>query len=130
MTRLTSYVQRRHGIAQRYTELLADMPLTLPWQHPDSHSAYHLFVIRLQLDKIETTHLQVFKALRAKDILVNLHYIPVHTHPYYQKMGFKPGDFPEAEQYYREAISIPMYATLTNSEQDEVVSALREAMGL
>jgi UDP-4-amino-4,6-dideoxy-N-acetyl-beta-L-altrosamine transaminase len=130
MTRLTSYVQRRHDIAQRYAELLAGMPLTLPWQHPDSYSAFHLYVIRLQLDKIDTTHLQVFEALRAKDILVNLHYIPVHTHPYYQKMGFKPGDFPEAEQYYREAISIPMYATLTNSEQDEVVSALHEAMGL
>jgi dTDP-4-amino-4,6-dideoxygalactose transaminase len=62
--------------------------------------------------------------------LVNLHYIPVHTQPYYQKMGFKPGDFPEAEQYYREAISIPMHPTLTDSEQQEVASALREAMRL
>lgn len=130
MTRLTAYVQRRHDIAVRYDEILADMPLTLPWQHPDSYSAYHLYVIRLQLDQINQSHRQVFEALRAKDILVNLHYIPVHTHPYYQEMGFKQGDFPEAEQYYREAISIPMHPTLTDREQEEVVGALREAMGL
>lgn len=130
MTRLTHYVERRHEIAQRYNELLSDLPLTLPWQHPDSHSAYHLYVIRLQLDKISKTHLQVFEALRAKDIMVNLHYIPVHMQPYYQQMGFKQGDYPEAECYYREAISIPMHPTLTDAEQDEVASVLRSAMGL
>ena len=130
MTRLAHYVENRHEIADRYNQLLADLPLTLPWQHADSYSAYHLYVIRLQLDKINTTHLKVFEALRAKDIMVNLHYIPVHTQPYYQKMGFKPGDFPQAEQYYREAISIPMHAKLTHAEQDFVVGVLREAIGL
>jgi dTDP-4-amino-4,6-dideoxygalactose transaminase len=129
MTRLDGYVQRRHEIAQRYNKLLADLPLTLPWQHPDSYSAYHLYVVRLKLDKIKVSHRQVFEALRAKDIMVNLHYIPVHTQPYYQNMGFKLGDFPDAEQYYREAISIPMHANLTEVEQDFVASALREAMG-
>jgi UDP-4-amino-4,6-dideoxy-N-acetyl-beta-L-altrosamine transaminase len=130
MTRLTDYVKRRQEIAQRYNQLLAGLPVTLPWQHPDSYSAYHLYVIRLQLEKIRATHLQVFEALRAKDIMVNLHYIPVHTQPHYQRMGFKQGDYPEAEQYYREAISIPMHATLTRDEQDFVVNSLREAMGL
>lgn len=129
MMRLPKYVARRHEIAERYNQLLADLPLTLPWQHPDSYSAYHLYVIRLQLEKISATHLQVFEALRAKDIMVNLHYIPVHTQPYYQEMGFKQGDYPEAERYYREAISIPMHPTLTNAEQDEVVSVLRGAIG-
>lgn len=128
MMRLTDYIQRRHNIAQRYNELLSDLPLTLPWQHPDSYSAYHLYVIRLQLNKIDVSHLKVFEALRAKDIMVNLHYIPVHTQPYYQMMGFKQGDFPQAEQYYREAISIPMHARLTDSEQQFVVNSLREAM--
>lgn len=128
MTRLTQYVARRHEIAERYNQLLADLPITLPWQHPDSYSAYHLYVIRLQLDKILATHLQVFEALRAKDILVNLHYIPVHTQPYYQWMGFKQGDYPEAERYYREAISIPMHPTLTDAEQDYVVTHLRAAL--
>lgn len=130
MTRLPDYVKRRHAIAQRYNELLADLPLTLPWQHPDSYSAYHLYVVRLQLDKINVTHRKVFEALRAKDIMVNLHYIPVHTQPYYQKMGFKQGDFPDAEQYYREAISIPMHVNLTDDELQFVASSLREAMGL
>ena len=130
MTRLPDYVKRRHAIAQRYNELLADLPLTLPWQHPDSYSAYHLYVVRLQLDKINVTHRKVFEALRAKDIMVNLHYIPVHTQPYYQKMGFKQGDFPDAEQYYREAISIPMHVNLTDDELQFVASSLREAMGI
>ena len=130
MTRLAHYVARRHEIAQRYDRLLAELPLTLPWQHPDGYSAFHLYVIRLQLDKINRTHLQVFEALRTKEIIVNLHYIPVHTQPYYQKMGFKAGDFPEAERYYTEAISIPMYPMLTDEQQDEVIAAIREAMGL
>lgn len=130
MTRLGDYVKRRHSIAQRYNELLATLPLTLPWQHPDSYSAYHLYVVRLQLDKISNTHLQVFEALRAQDIMVNLHYIPVHTQPYYQQMGFKAGSYPDAEQYYREAISIPMHVNLTEDELQFVAQALREAMGL
>lgn len=130
MTRLQQYIARRHEIADRYNQLLADLPLTLPWQHPDSYSAYHLYVIRLQLDNIQRSHLQVFEALRAKDIMVNLHYIPVHTQPYYQQMGFKQGDYVEAERYYREAISIPMHPTLRQDELDYVVSSLREAMGV
>jgi UDP-4-amino-4,6-dideoxy-N-acetyl-beta-L-altrosamine transaminase len=129
MARLEHYVSKRHEIADRYNTLLANLPIGLPWQHPDSYSAYHLYVIRLKLDKIQVTHRQVFEALRSKDIMVNLHYIPVHTQPYYQKMGFKLGDYPEAEQYYREAISIPMHPTLTEQEQDFVVQSIREAVG-
>lgn len=128
MTRLDSYVAKRHEIATRYNELLRDLPITLPWQHPDSYSAYHLYVIRLQLDQIKTTHLKVFEALRAANIMVNLHYIPVHTQPYYQQFGFKEGDFPEAEQYYREAISIPMHPSLTKQEQNFVINGLQIAL--
>lgn len=130
ITRLPHYVARRHEIASRYDAALVDLPLTRPWQHPDSYSAYHLYVIRLRLGEIAPiTHREVFEALRAKDIMVNLHYIPVHTQPYYQTMGFGWGDFPEAEQYYREAISIPMHPSLSDEEQDFVVAALREALG-
>ena len=102
----------------------------MPWQHPDSYSAYHLYVVRLQLDRIARSHRQIFEALRAKDIMVNLHYIPVHTQPYYQNMGFQSGDFPESEQYYREALSLPMHVKLTDDEQVFVVNTLREAIGL
>lgn len=129
IARLANYVSRRHEIAARYDKFLGDLPLTLPWQHPDSYSAYHLYVIRLQLEKLgEITHRQVFERLREKDIMVNLHYIPVHTQPYYQRMGFGLGDFPEAERYYREAISIPMHPSLTEEEQNFVVSTLKNAL--
>lgn len=128
ITRLSEYVRRRHEIAARYDRLLADLPLTLPWQHPDSYSAWHLYVIRLQLDRIRATHREVFETFHARDIMVNLHYIPVHTQPHYQKMGFRPGDYPQAEHYYREAISIPMHPTLTDAEQDFVVEVLRGAL--
>ncbi|WP_417596834.1 UDP-4-amino-4,6-dideoxy-N-acetyl-beta-L-altrosamine transaminase [Oceanospirillum sp.] len=123
--RLDDFVTRRHQLASRYNQLLQNLPITLPWQHPDSYSGLHLYVIRLQLDKIDKTHRQIFEGLREKGIGVNLHYIPVHTQPYYQKMGFCPGDFPEAEKYYSEAISLPMYQGLTDQQQSDVVSALK-----
>lgn len=128
MDRLDQYVARRHQLAIRYDELLADLPLTTPWQHPDSYSGLHLYVIRLQLENIGKSHRQVFELLREKGVGANLHYIPVHTQPYYQSMGFKHGDFPEAERYYREAISLPMFQTLTDQDQDRVVEILREVL--
>lgn len=126
--RLDHYVARRHQLAQRYDELLAGLPVTTPWQHPDSYSGLHLYVIRLQLEKIAKTHRQVFESLREQGVGVNLHYIPVHTQPYYQHMGFRIGDFPQAEQYYREAISLPMFPTMSEEQQDEVAAALCKAV--
>lgn len=128
MQRLDSFVAKRHQLAQNYNDLLKDLPITLPWQHPDSYSGLHLYVIRLQLDKIDTTHLAVFKSLREAGILVNLHYIPVHMQPYYQKLGFEEGQFPQSEQYYNEAISIPMFPTMSEEQQLEVVAAIKEAI--
>lgn len=128
MQRLDAFVARRHQLAQRYDELLANLPLRTPWQHPDSYSGLHLYVVRLQLDKINKTHRQVFEALREQGIGVNLHYIPVHTQPHYQRMGFKVGDYPQAEQYYAEAISLPMFQTLSGQQQDQVVDALQKVL--
>lgn len=128
MDRLDDYVAKRHVIAGRYDELLADIPVVRPWQHPDGYSGLHLYVIRLQLDHIDKTHREVFVSLREQGIGVNLHYIPVHTQPYYKRMGFMKGDFPEAERYYAEAISLPMYPALTEKQQDEVVVALKKAI--
>ncbi|WP_394558659.1 UDP-4-amino-4,6-dideoxy-N-acetyl-beta-L-altrosamine transaminase [Aquipseudomonas alcaligenes] len=128
MERLGRYVARRHELAQRYDALLAEFPLSTPWQHPDSYSGMHLYVIRLQLAGLHVTHRQVFESLREQGVGVNLHYIPVHTQPYYQRLGFKQGDFPQAESYYCEAISLPMFQTMTEQQQDSVVSALRKAV--
>lgn len=128
LDRLDAYVTRRHEIARRYDQLLSDMPLQLPQQQPASYSAFHLYIIRLNLSAISKSHSQVFNSLREQEIGVNLHYIPVHMQPYYRRLGFNQGDFPEAEKYYGEAISLPMYSSLTDVQQDRVVSALKIAL--
>lgn len=130
MQRLDVFVARRHQLAQRYDQLLADLPVTTPWQSMDSYSGLHLYVIRLQLNKINKTHRQVFEGLREQGIGVNLHYIPVHIQPHYQRMGFKQGDYPQAEQYYAEAISLPIFQTLSDSQQDQVVIALQKVLAV
>ena len=130
MQRLDEFVAKRHAIARRYDQLLADLPVITPWQHADSYSGVHLYVIRLRLADIDKTHRQVFEALRAAGIGVNLHYIPVYRQPYYERLGFKAGHCPDAEQYYAEAISLPMYPQLTEAQQNHVVTVLREATSI
>ncbi|MBC3410854.1 UDP-4-amino-4,6-dideoxy-N-acetyl-beta-L-altrosamine transaminase [Pseudomonas sp. SWRI51] len=128
MDRLDSYVARRHELARRYDEKLAQLPVQAPWQHPDSYSGLHLYVIRLASAGAGKSHRQVFEALREQGIGVNLHYIPVHLQPWYARMGFKAGDFPQAENYYREAISLPMFQTMTFEQQDAVLAALEHVL--
>ncbi len=128
MNRLDAFVTRRHILAERYTAMLDDLPVTVPNHSTGNYSGMHLYIIRLQLDKIQSSHRQIFESLRKQGIGVNLHYIPVHLQPYFEKMGFYLGQFPEAEKYYEEAISLPMYPTLSEDQQDRVVSALKEAL--
>ena len=128
LQRLDEFVEHRRLLAERYNQMLQALPLMLPWQVPDTESSWHLYVIRLKLEKISKIHHQVFEELRAAGIGVNLHYIPVHTQPYYQKLGFKLGDFPEAERYYKQAISIPLYYGLDEESQDRVIASLREKL--
>ena len=128
LERLDQYVARRHQLAERYNNLLAGLPVITPWQHPDSYSGLHLYVVRLQLNNLQKSHREIFEVLRESGIGVNLHYIPVHTQPYYKRMGFRSGDFPQAESYYREAISLPMFPTMTEEQQDTVIAALRKAL--
>jgi dTDP-4-amino-4,6-dideoxygalactose transaminase len=115
-------------LAHRYDALLAEFPVVAQRRDPDSYSGMHLYVIRLQLDRIKRTRREVFEALRALGIGVNVHYIPVHRQPYFERMGFKAGDFPQAESYYAEAISLPMFPTLSDRQQREVVAALAKAI--
>ncbi|MUJ37278.1 UDP-4-amino-4,6-dideoxy-N-acetyl-beta-L-altrosamine transaminase [Aliivibrio fischeri] len=128
MTRLNDFVSARHKLATRYNQLLSTLPVLLPYQLEGTYSGLHLYVIRLQLDKITKTHKEVFDALRELGIGVNLHYIPVHTQPYYQSMGFKVGDFPESERYYQEAISLPMFHVMTEEQQDTVIRVLSNVL--
>jgi len=128
VTRLDEFVTKRHALADRYDALLADLPLTLPTRAQGNLSGLHLYPVRLQLSKISPTHSEVFDRMRAAGIGVNLHYIPVHLQPYYAAMGFAKGDFPEAERYYAEALTLPLFPALTEGEQAEVVTALSKAL--
>lgn len=128
LKKLDKFVKKRHQIAKRYNNALQDLPLILPYQNPTSCSSFHLYPIRLDLSKIRKNRDQVFEELRDAGIGVNVHYIPVHTQPYYRNRGFKWGNFPEAERYFREAISIPMYSDLKDEEQDYVISKLLEVL--
>jgi len=128
MQRVDSFVAQRHALAKRYDELLSKLPLVTPWQHPDSYSGLHLYVIRLRLKQIHKTHRQVFEGLRARGIGVNLHYIPVHTQPYFEKMGHDRSALTQAEQYYAEAISLPIFQDLTHAQQDQVAAALHQEL--
>ena len=127
MTRLDEFVARRHALADRYDALLADLPLTLPHRNPNNRSALHLYPVQVQPESGKTRQ-QVFDYLRAHGIGANVHYIPVHTQPYYrQRFGFAHGDFPTAEAYYARAISLPLYFSLSEDEQDSVVATLKQA---
>lgn len=125
LARLANFIARRRAIAARYDRELEALSLVRPWQHPDGLSAYHLYPVRISG---APGRRRVFDALRGAGIGVNVHYIPVHTQPYYRALGFRPGDFPAAESYYAEAISLPMYAALSDSEQTRVIEALRRAL--
>jgi UDP-4-amino-4,6-dideoxy-N-acetyl-beta-L-altrosamine transaminase len=126
--RLDAYVSRRHEIAAVYDDAFRALPVDSQQGRPDSLSALHLYVVRLRLDEIRLSRSDVFRALRAEGIGVNVHYIPVYRHPYYARMGFNPGDFPEAERYYAGALSLPMFPTLTGEQQQAVIEALSDTL--
>ena len=130
MQRLDEFVTKRHAIAERYDQLLSELPILTPYQNVDGYSGYHLYVIRLKLAEINKTQRQVYDAIYAAGVLVNLHYIPVYLQPYYEKMGFIAGYCPEAERYYSEVLSIPMYSTMTENQQDQVVEIIRDVLSV
>ena len=128
LARLDEYVRRRHQLVARYDELLSGLPITTPWCHPDCYSAFHLYPVRINSGLAGQGRREIFECMQAAGIGVNVHYIPVHTQPYYQDIGFRQGDFPEAERYYLEALSLPLYPGLSTEEQDRVVDALAKAI--
>jgi UDP-4-amino-4,6-dideoxy-N-acetyl-beta-L-altrosamine transaminase len=127
LQRLDEYHVRRKALARRYDALLASLPVKTPQQDPDVESGWHIYVVRLRLDRIGRSHREVFDAVRAAGIGVNLHYMPVYRHPYYERQGLRRIDYPEAERYYAEAITLPLFPGLADAMQDHVVNTLGEA---
>ena len=127
--RLDEFVQVRNDLASRYIDKLADLPISVQTLSDDIYSAYHLFVINLQDHDHIKSRQRIFVDLREAGIGVNVHYIPVHLHPFYKEMGFTSGDFPFAEKYYQSAITLPLFPTLTINNQDYVVKRLKESLG-
>jgi len=127
MQRLDDYIESRHRLCEQYEKLLQDMPVIRPWQSPDSYSALHLYPIQID-SSVNLSRRKVFECLREAGIGVNVHYIPVHTQPYYRNMGFIETDFPNTMEYYKNVISLPMFSVLTNEQQLEVVGALKKIL--
>ena len=124
MQRLDEFVTQRHTLQERYDSLLSDLPIVKPHQSQDSYSALHLYPIQIDLDSVDKDREKIFDELRQNGIGVNVHYIPIHTQPYYLQFGFKVGDFPNSESYYNRVISIPLFHTMTVEQQDEVLNVL------
>ena len=126
MKKLDSFVAERHRLAENYDKLLEQAPVRSPWRDPDNYSGFHLYVVRLQLERTKASQKDIFVRMRTAGIGVNLHYIPIYRQPYYAAQGFNPHDWPEAERYYSEAITLPLYPSLSFEQQCEVVNSLTE----
>ena len=118
----------RNKIANRYINKLANLPIKIQLSAPKTYSAYHLFVINFEDDNHVRDRTKIFNYMREAGVGVNVHYIPVHTHPYYKNLGFNWGDFPDSERYYQSALTLPIYPDLTLDNQDYVLNALQRAL--
>ena len=128
MDRLDEFVDRRRYLVNRYNELLQDLPVVIPQVLEGANPSWHLYMVRVDFSKAKQDKVQFFAEMKKRGIVLNLHYIPVHTQPYYQGLGFKQGDFPQSEKYYEEIFTLPLYYRLTEEQQDDVVAALRDCL--
>ena len=128
LKRIDRFVSRRRALAARYDSLLKNLPVIVPWQHPDGQSAYHLYPVLLKQELLSKGRRFVFDAMRKSGIGVNVHYIPVHLQPYYLNLGFKPGDFPNVEAYYASTLTLPLFSSMTDEQQNNVVATLSDIL--
>jgi dTDP-4-amino-4,6-dideoxygalactose transaminase len=128
MERLEKYIERRNSLARRYDENLAELEIQLPWNNPSRKSSYHLYTIRLSARKHKRSRAEIYDLLREFGVGTQVHYIPIHIQPYYRKLGFRPEQFPESMAFYNEAITIPLFGSMSLDQQDKVVLALKEAL--
>ena len=128
MDKLDEFVARRRYLVSRYDELLQDLPMITPHVLEGANPSWHLYMVRVDFSKLQVNKVQLFAEMKKRGVVLNLHYIPVHTQPYYQDLGFKQGDFPQSEKYYEEIFTLPLYYGLTDEQQDDVVAALRDCL--
>lgn len=128
MDRLDEFVARRRYLVDRYNELLQDLPVVTPHVLEGANPSWHLYMLRVDFSRAKLDKVQLFEEMKKRGIVLNLHYIPVHTQPYYQELGFKQGDFPQSEKYYEEIFTLPLYYGLTDEQQDDVVAALQDCL--
>lgn len=128
MDSLDEFVARRRYLVKRYNEKLKELPLRTPYQDEATNPSWHIYIIRVDFTKVTLSKKEIFARMRDRGIALNLHYIPVHTQPYYQNLGFKKGDFPVSERYYEEAITLPLYYDLTDEQQDQIIQALKDVL--
>ena len=128
MDRLDEFVARRRQLVARYDELLKDLPVITPHVLDGANPSWHLYMVWADFSKLSIDKVQLFAEMKKRGIVLNLHYIPVHTQPYYQALGFKQGNFPVSEKYYEGIFTLPLYYSLTEKQQDEVVAALKEVL--
>ena len=128
MDRLDAFVARRRQLAARYGELLKDLPLRTPYQLPETNSSWHLYIVRVDFDRIKKTKQQIFDEMRARGVALNLHYIPVHTQPYYERLGHRQEECPAAMKYYAEAFTLPLHYNLSDEQQDLVIKSLKAVL--
>lgn len=128
LQRLPEMHQRRTALADRYDSLLSGLPVLLPARSEDRESSWHLYAIEIDDSRTQITRADLFAKLREANIGVNVHYIPIHTQPYYQRLGFKAGDFPNSERYYRRAVSIPLFPRMRDADQDRVVAVIASVL--
>ena len=129
MKRLDTFVARRRELAARYDTLLRDLPLVTPYVMEGAEPSWHIYVVQMDFSRARKTKQQIFEEMKEQGVVLNLHYIPVHRQPYYEKLGFRQGDFPKSEKYYKEAFTLPLYYDLTDDEQEHIVGALKKVLG-
>ena len=131
LKKIDNFIKRRREIVKRYNSEFKNMPeIKIPEINPaDSNPAWHIYMIQVNLEKLKEGRREIFEALRAENVGVNVHYIPVHLQPYYQKkFGYRPGDFPRAENYYSRAITLPVFPKMSENDIDDVIAAVKKVI--
>lgn len=128
MKRLDEFLAKRRAIAKKYNERLSNFKITIPWQHSDAISSYHLYPVRIKESLCGRTQKEVYEIFHKNNVCVNLHYIPIYLHPYYEAKGFKEGYCPESELYFQEAITLPIYPTMSAASFERIISVLEDCI--